>query len=386
MRGSIAIWHDKEEDSANGYSPRVEIHINIWKGDRNSKAQRFHLFDIGLRFKEIRSLKTLSLYLPFAVTQERVTDLFDVMSDDTTLSAIFNETLVAKKGPDANEMFEAQDESGKTQFHVSSCKSDKDITLRGIVDGDGTGTVIAFRREFLDRLNTKVGDQYFRLRISVPYETENGFISEMHPKESAFLSTISTNEVVEFRLNERRNFSEAIRKELEGRNDLIEVSAVHYFLIRDMTVEMTQSHTPFKKMRRLEPKIWEKYLGNQRQFYPENMIIYHWSSVENPVVSFTALAKFRAYYAGRLLVYAFVVIGLGALGSACQALLAAPAAQALVALGLAHQSESVWLLTVKANTVVGAILVGILWIIVACNRPNPPKALRAAIEFFKGCR
>lgn len=372
MRGSIAIWHDKDENGANGYAPRVEVHINIWKGDRDSKTRRVHLFDIGLLFKEIRSLKTLALYLPFVVTQEEITDLFDIMNDDTTLSAIFNETLTAKRDPNTNDFFAAHDESGKKQFHVSSCKSDRDMTTRTIDEGDSSGTVITFRQEFLDRLNATVGDQYFRLRIPVPYETKNGFISEIHPKESAFLSTISTNEVVEFRLNERRNFSKAILKELEGSIDLIEVSAVQYFLIRDMTVEMTQSHTSFKKMRRLERKIWDKYLEDEPQFSPENMIIYHWSDMglkNGSVESFTALAKFRAYYTGRLQIYAAVVIGLGALGSAIQALFATGAGLLVI-----ENSEVAWP-TIHANVIAIVVLGIILWVIVAFSRPNPPKII-----------
>lgn len=56
------------------------------------------------------------------------------------------------------------------------------------------------------------------------------------------------------------------------------------------------------------------------------MIIYHWSSIAPPqsnVENFTALATFRAYYTGSLWVYAGVIVALGAMGSALQALLAA---------------------------------------------------------------
>lgn len=384
MRGSIAIWYEKEKDSANGYAPRVEVHINMWKGDRGSKSRRFHLFDIGLLFKEIRSLKTLSLCLPFVIKRDQITDLFSIMRDNTTLSAIFNETLTAFRVDETNETtFEARDEKGRTQFFVTNCDTANDMDMRQIDSGDNAGTIITFREEFLNRLNGNIGDQYFRLRIAVPYDIPNGFISEIHPKESAFLSTISTNEIVEFRLNERRDFSAAILRELapsaDQKPELIEISAVHYFLIRDMTVEMTQSHTGFKKMRRLEPRIWDKYLDNEPQLTPEKMIIYHWSAMpaNGPVDGFKALATFRAYYTGRLAVYAAVVIGLGAFGSAIQSALA------YAAFGFTGWSSSEPWPYVKINLGIVFILSAVLWLVVKLSSPNPPKWIRRPIELFR---
>ncbi len=82
---------------------------------------------------------------------------------------------------------------------------------------------------------------------------------------------------------------------------------------------MTQAHTSFKKMRLLEPGMWDGYLDGCLGFSPDKMIIYHWSAMgDKPVESFTALATFRAYYTGNLLSYAAVIILLGAMGSAVQ--------------------------------------------------------------------
>ena len=383
MRGSIAIWHEKEKDSANGYAPRVEVHVNMWKGDRDTKALRVHLFDIGLLFKEVRALKTLSLCLPFVIERKQITDLFPVMTDNTTLSAIFNERLTACRQSGSNICFEARDERHRTQFFVTSCDTLNDMDMRQI-DSDGdAGTILTFKQEFLDRLNGNLGDQYFRLRIAVPYNTPNGFISEVHPKESAFLSTISTNEIVEFRLNERRDFSAAILDELKPSGDrkpeLIDVSAIHYFLIRDMTVEMIQSHTAFTKMRRLEPKIWDLYLKDQPQLTPEKMIIYHWSAIAEPkksVDGFKALATFRAFYTGRLAVYAAVIVGLGALGSALQSLMAS------AFFGTTGWNSSHPLSNMTANILITAVLSFVLLVVVKFSGPNPRKLDWRPIEKF----
>lgn len=326
MRGSIAIWHDTFGNDAEGYAPRVEVHINIWRNKERSKRSHFDLFDIGFRFEELRSLRTLSISLPFVIAEENISDLFEVMHDAPTLSAIFNETLAAGGMQDGGRTFAASHtETGRVQFYVASCPA-SERQLSTIGAGNDRGSVITLSDEFCKRLRQRVGDHYFRLRIKVPIGMENGFVSTNGPKDSAFLSTISTNEIVEFRLNERRNFSTAIRERLQASEcGLIDISDVHYFLIRDMGVEMTQSHTGFRKMRRLEPGMWERYLDRCPGFNPDKMIIYHWASsapsATGTVESFTALATFRAYYTGSLWIYGAVIVALGAMGSALQGLI-----------------------------------------------------------------
>ncbi|QUS38087.1 hypothetical protein RPMA_03870 [Tardiphaga alba] len=323
MRGSVTIWHDTSSIDADGYAPRVEVHVNIWRNNHRSADGHFDLFDIGFRFKEVRALKSLSMSLPFVVDATQIEDLFDRMHDQSTISAIFNETLTPGSIEDENRCFAVtHTENKKTQFYVWRC-TDESRRLSTAGGKDDRGTIITIDDRFFKRLQSRVGDHYLRLRIKMPIGLPNGFVSTSDPKDSVFLSTISTNEIVEFRLNERRNFSTEIRDRLEGKNcGLIDISAVHYFLIRDMSVEMTQSHAGFRKMRRLEPGMWTNYLPGA-DFNPDEMIIYHWASfADKPsgkVDSFNALATFRAFYTGKLWIYALVIIMLGAMGSALQA-------------------------------------------------------------------
>jgi hypothetical protein len=322
MRGSIAIWHDAIADEAEGYAPRVEVHVNIWRNRERDKRGHYDLFDIGFRFKELRSLRTLSLSLPFIIEKEHlISDLFETMRDEATLSAIFNETLSPSGLHDGGHTFVASRDK-RVQFYVAKCPEDE-RELWEIGVGDDRASVITLNDQFFNRLRSRVGDHYFRLRIKVPPNQKNGFVSTNRPKDSAFLSTISTNEIIEFRLNERRNFSPAIRERLQQNGcSLINISTVHYFLIRDMGVEMTQSHTSFKKMRRLEPDMWDRYLKDCPGFSPDKMIIYHWSTPsEKSPENFTALATFRAYYTGSLFLYGAVVVLLGAMGSAFQSMM-----------------------------------------------------------------
>lgn len=322
MRGSIALWHDTFPIDADGYAPRVEVHINIWRNNQRKKRKYFDLFDIGFRFEELRSLRSLSISLPFVIRPEHVSDLFEVMHDTSTLSAIFNETLTPGSMSDGGNCFAASHTETKgVKFFVWRCPvEERQFSMIG--EGRDRGTVITISDQFFDRLRPRVGDHYFRLRIRVPVGMENGFVSSNGPRDSAFLSTISTSEIVEFRLNERRNFSNALRNRLQAKDcSLIDITGVHYFLIRDMDVEMTRAHTGFRKMRLLEPDMWERYLDECEGFSPDKMIIYHWASVPSGtdvVESFTALATFRAYYTGSLWIYGLVIVALGAMGSAAQ--------------------------------------------------------------------
>lgn len=371
MRGSIAIWHDALPDGANGYSSRVEVHINIWKGDRRNKVRRFDLFDIGLRFKKVRSIKTMSLSLPFSIGKDKIVDLFDIIHDRNTLSTIFNDTLYPGPLQDDEAIFSVRDDHDRIQFFVCRC-SQSDIEVSNIDSAEGSETIILFKEEFCNKLRKNIGDQYLRLRFYVPFFHTNSFISEIAPADSAFLSTISTNEVVEFRLNERRNFSSAVLGRLGKNVDLINICGVHYFLIRDMTVEMIQAHTAFKKMRRLEPDIWDSYLRNEPQFDANNMIIYHWSSTTSDgsnIDNFKALATFRSYYTGSLAIYAFVIIALGAMGSAAQALLVAGLMNAaltsnLIQIDPSDGSDNSATIAALANLIILGALGYFLWAIV----------------------
>jgi hypothetical protein len=369
MRGSVAIWHDTSPIGADGYAPRVEVHINIWRSNQRSAGDHFDLFDIGLRFKEVRALQSLSMSLPFEVGRGAVSDLFDLMHDASTVSAIFNETLTPRAMQENGNCFPVSHAEKKgTQFYVWRC-SDKALQFSTIGAGRDRGTIITIGDEFFRRLQSRVGDHYLRLRIKVPVGLPNGFVSSNDPKDSAFLSTISTNEIVEFRLNERRNFSPDIRSRLEA-NDcgLIDISAVHYFLIRDMGVEMTQSHTGFRKMRRLEPEIWDRYLTGCPGFNPDKMIIYHWASFgaqpSSRVESFNALATFRAYYTGSLWFYGLVIVALGAMGSAAQSIGAGFLSAFLESLGAPCGPT-------YANLLLLAILVGIVTFGVYFTRSKP---------------
>jgi hypothetical protein len=108
------------------------------------------------------------------------------------------------------------------------------------------------------------------------------------------------------------------------------IASVHYFLMREITFDLIDAHTPFHKMRRLEEDLWRHYLrgkppGSQspwrlRKFLAvrrtKPILIYHWRVIAKPVIEdFIALASFREPI-NNLLFYAIIIGLIGALGNA----------------------------------------------------------------------
>jgi hypothetical protein len=75
----------------------------------------------------------------------------------------------------------------------------------------------------------------------------------------------------------------------------------------------------FRKMRRLEPGLWDNYLRDLGSPRPEDMIIYQWRDVSDAIEDFIALANFRQASAN-LSTYVGAIVMLGAAGSAAQSL------------------------------------------------------------------
>ena len=97
--------------------------------------------------------------------------------------------------------------------------------------------------------------------------------------------------------------------------------AIHYFLVRNIGTELVRAHAEIRKIRRLEPLLWNSYLKDLGAVSAERMIIYHWREGGRPndaVDDFIALTWFRTVRRN-LWGYLFVILLLGAAGSTVQA-------------------------------------------------------------------
>ena len=178
-RGSIAIWHETIAEEAEGYGPSVDVHINIWRDKERSERDHFDLFDIGFRIKRTAfSADHCRLVWPFLRTDENlVSDLFENMRDESTLSAIFNETLSPGELADGFHTFEASSETRVQFFEDMKCPEDERREVVEIGTGDDRVSVITLTDAFFGRLRgpsweTTIFDsesKYLRIRVTVSF-------------------------------------------------------------------------------------------------------------------------------------------------------------------------------------------------------------------------
>jgi hypothetical protein len=318
MRGSLAVWCEADGVEVDGHEPQLELHFNIWGDLPEGNSD---VLDIGVLFKDSRTLKRLLLYIPEEVKPENLRDLSPILRDQTTLSAVFNDTLSIGESSTGYIRVIRDD---KIAFHIVQLNFEekKDVSVESFSEEDDrTGTIIAFEEELIRKMD-HVGDHYVRFRVELSGSLRGLFVSTIEPSDRVFLSSFYKNEMIEFRVNEKRNFSQTLR-ERRGNAAKTTIAAVHYFLVRELHVEMVQAHTTFHKMRRLEWGLWNHYLQDLGKPDPEKMIIYHWRKIADKnsggIDDFIALTVFREPVASPA-VYVIAIAFLGAIGSAVQSL------------------------------------------------------------------
>jgi hypothetical protein len=274
--------------------------------------------DIGFRLKEARTIDELHLYIPGEVSLGRIRDLSKELQNDNTISAIFNDVLSISSENSANYI--VQNQRGQVYLRVVYLDFAKHLRILPIKGRDCIdGTVITFTNTLLRTLDD-VGDYYVRFRIMFTKSEFYGvFASKYDSDGKLFISAFARTDIIEFRVNERRNFSKPLRNAF-AKMWAPDICAIHFLLARSIDAELIKSHTDFRKMRKLEPDIWDSYLSQFGK--PERMVIYHWRSIadqDKTVEDFMALAIFRKFMPNYSL-YAAALLLFGGFGSTLQAL------------------------------------------------------------------
>lgn len=308
------MWCDRTALEVHDHTARVDLHFNVWCDLPDSPD----VLDIGFLFKEARPIHQLYLYIPGRVKLENVQDLSEILQDDKTLSAVFNDTLFV--GSVGEQSFEAR-RGDQIALHVMRIDRVHHITVEELVESSGTGTVIRFGSDLFAQMRN-VGDHYVRIRIKLQDDLGDLFSYTFQPDDRIFLSAFYNTQVIEFRLNEKRNFSEQL-KHRYPKMDMPRIGAVHYFLVRHIGTELVRAHAELRKIRRLEPLLWVSYLRPLGNISPDRMVIYHWRDIapdRSSLDDFIALAWFRTPR-NNVVLYLLAILLLGASGSSLQALL-----------------------------------------------------------------
>lgn len=315
---TLALWYQRSKSHrVREKRPIVELHINLWRrADRRSKDSDVNYLDVGLRIIEPRDLGAINLYVPFPCEMCEVEDLGGLLREKEIASAVFNEVLEVCP-EDGNDALFYLEHAGKHSLtvHVIDIENDTEI-ISDPSAAPNSGFVLRFKRDFCARLNTP-GEHYFRFRFKLKPIAAKIFSSDVSNEDGWILSYITTSEISEIRINEARSIPDRIIRLSSEHNWIApHVSAIHYFLVRDINFDLIASHASFRKIRRMEPE-WDRYLGEE--FAPgsaRKMLIYHWRKMSggDDVGDFVTLAKFRRSK-NNILTYISAVVALGAIGS-----------------------------------------------------------------------
>ncbi|OAG75632.1 hypothetical protein Amal_03185 [Acetobacter malorum] len=331
MYGTLGLWYEpcaKEETDQNGkvFSPCAEIHVNLWR----DVAYKFNFFDFGMLIENIENLDKIFLYIPTLVKKEQICDLGKSLKEGDTLNAVFNDVYNINKEFDGYFLVSKAGSSNIGKKIIYEINVDNCIELSEVSIGGGSrGTILSISCKFIkfmkesdvkDHNNIK---KYIRLRIFLDKNSKNIFTSDDKSSDIGFSISQNLTEVTEFRFNERRSYPpDVLKRSFSGKQ--FNIKSIYYFLIRNKGYTLKSQHQNFKKIRFLEPGIWDIYAscGNTKRKIlrlNQSMMIYQWrmSAVEGSdgIEDFTAYASFERSRL-KFISYIVVLLAFGGVGGA----------------------------------------------------------------------
>ena len=265
-----AVWVDGDDTST--------VYINDWL---NPKGKSY--VDIAVRIRGIRSSKSLSVYVPFAVSRDEIEDISLFFNDTKILQATFSSACIVdyKKNEHTSEVAY----NGKTVdiVHIST------LEYKTKPLSEGTLIVIEFKdvQQFFD--NDEV---YFIWRM--PHKSLNE-IFKPHVNVGSLLSRlrdlITTPVITEkygysIRINESRLLPEEITRIGVFHRQKLKKAVISLSI--DESYEINDSGC--YRIRRLEENLYKEY--SPQDYKCEDVITYQWQQNRD----YNFLGQFNFYY------------------------------------------------------------------------------------------
>lgn len=286
----IAIWCSSA--SAKNASHNLEVHFNLWKLGKNGNANCF--LDLGVMIQNATDVSNINVFIPRPVASSDIADLGAIFRKRTDLvSTLFNEDY--RVSSHANEkIIEVSNVNKIPIFHIYVLDLNSDV----LIENAYGGSIIKIRipKELADK------KLYYRISLKNPYVDS---ISRIYtPPNSVLESAFSETELVDFRLNEKRNLNSSLLERIRSEGE-VSFNKTHLFLMREASDDYVYSHKPPNGSRQLEVDLWKEYIGSDSSL--DKIIAYHWKET-NIHNSFTAFVKFRYIRCSRLTIATFIVI------------------------------------------------------------------------------
>lgn len=286
---SLAIWYQKKNDT----KINADLHINFWNA--NKKTHK-NILDIGLMINDlIGNIEEIYIYFPFVLKSEDFIDLgVKLKNDAKLLNAIFNEDLSSTNDHTPKQMLLQEKLSNKEEVHIKKFilyeldfkKNSGEISI----ENRNNGVILKIVTKNIKEIKN-VKTVYFRFRINSPVLLS--FIKEYKPKNSFLDSAYSITELLDFRLNEKRNLDSTLLQEIEN-NSYFSIKKIHFLVLKSANDDYIFSHKQNDSARKIEEKLWDNYIDFN--YFDKNLIAYHWkekAKEDGYIESFNAFIKFK---------------------------------------------------------------------------------------------
>ena len=284
IHNSIQIWYKGEQGS------KLELDVNVW---RIKRLCRKIYIDFGLKITEVNKVKEVFIYFPFEIRENDIIDLGCKFSEAKMLTGIFNENYVAKI---ENKNIVVSDyKTEKVVFAIYQIDTHKDVKF----EPNYKGVIMSFKIKPYSGYN-----RYFRFRIlPKKYGT---FIEHYQPKNSFFESAFTETELLDFRVNERRN-QELSLIETTTENARFEIEDINFFVMSPIQDEVTADGINLVYKRQLEAgNFWKEYLGcpyNRMSVYKCN----NFNKVDK-IESFSCFGKINYRRSNFITIFKYLIV------------------------------------------------------------------------------
>lgn len=260
IHNSLQIWYSGQPKA------ELQLDINVWRL-KNTLKRKIYL-DFGIKIMTPNIVEKVYIYFPFIFNKSNIVDLGEKLKNTSILNGIFNEnySIYAQ-----NKSIDVKGEAGKTIFSIYELDIERDI----ILEQNFSGTVMSFD------VKNKSCPKYFRLRImSNNYGT---MFEKYKPKNSFFDSAFIETEIIDFRINEKRNQDSGLMETIDENNEFI-FKEINFFVTSPIQDEIVSEGTNLVYKRQLEMgNFWKDYLSCEykRMSVYKNKLILREEEIDN---------------------------------------------------------------------------------------------------------
>lgn len=301
IHNSIQIWYEAKGTDEAG----LDLDINIW---RLKSIETKVFMDFGLKIEKSSDVNQVYIYFPFIFEKQSVSDLGETFRNPVILKGIFNENYVISDNTNnPKNLLVKDDDTNDVLFSIYTFSNENDLKVENIYDG----TIISF----VVKKAVQTDIRYYRFRIAT--RDYSPFIEHHRPKNTFFESAFIETELLDFRINEKRNqdpnLIEKITEHMRFR-----LNNINFFVMTSINDEVISDGINLIYKRQLEMGgFWKSYLKmnyKKMSVYKSNFV-----RKDGKIDGFTCFAKinYRKSNVFTILKYLIVLLIITVIYSIC---------------------------------------------------------------------